>query len=127
MTNAIPYWNTMVQWNDNLAGAPAGLLVFCVCIAAGYVWKVIRVLPNRFIPLIVMLTGAVIHPSLTYVSGQAGPVLLRWSVVGFIIGFAAWVFHRLVLKKIEDKLGTKLDEADTEIVIPKDNYDPKKD
>lgn len=131
MTNAIPYWDTLVQWDAKLAGAPSGLLVFALCIAAGYVWKVIRVLPNRFIPLVVMLTGAVLHPALTYAADQAGPVWVRSAVVGFIIGFLAWLFHRLILKRIEDKLGAKLeDDSDPQAFVkppePKDNYDPNK-
>lgn len=128
-TNAIPYWDTLVKWNDSLAGAPSGLLVFALCIAAGYVWKVIRVLPNRFIPLVVMLIGAALHSLLTMVANQSAPVWVRSAVVGFIIGFVAWVFHRLVLKRLEDKFGTKLLEDETNpaafVKETKDKYDPK--
>ena len=34
-------------------------------------------------------------------------------MIGFIIAFAAWVFHRLALKRLEDRFGTKLTEDDT--------------
>lgn len=109
MTNAIPYWDVIVQWDKNLSGAPSGLLVFILCIAVGYVWKVIRVLPNRFIPLLVMLTGAGLHAAL---QPSPNPSIVRAAVVGFIIGFLAWLFHRLLLKKLEDKLGAKLLDED---------------
>lgn len=130
-TNSIPYWDTLIKWNDSLAGAPSGLLVFALCIAVGYVWKIIRVLPNRFIPLVVMLTGSVLHSLLTMVADQPAPVWVRSAVVGFIIGFLAWLFHHLLLKRLEDKFGAKLDEGDsnpTAFVKPqesKDSYDPK--
>jgi len=129
-TNAIPYWDTLVRWNESLIGAPAGLLIFILCIACGYVWKMVRVLPNRFIPLVVMLTGALLYPLLMWTKeGPPVPVIVRNSILGFIVGFAAWLFHRLLLKRIEDKFGAKLDEDEQEqqLVIPKDNYDPKKD
>ena len=112
MTNSIPYWDVIVQWDKNLNGAPSGLLVFLLCIAAGYVWKVIRVLPNRFIPLVVMLTGALLHSGLTYAEKQSLSDWIRAAVVGFIIGFLAWLFHRLLLKRLEDKFGAKLLDED---------------
>ncbi len=128
MTNAIPYWDTLVRWNESLIGAPAGLLIFILCIAMGYVWKMVRVLPNRFIPLVVMLTGAVLYPLLMWTKeGPPVPVIVRNAILGFIVGFAAWLFHRLLLKRIEDKFGVKVDEDTEELVIPKDKYDPKKD
>lgn len=130
-TNAIPYWDVLVSWDAKLAGAPSGLLVFALCIAFGYVWKAIKICPNRFTPLAVMLAGAVLHPALTYAAGQAGPVWVRSAVVGFIIGFLAWMFHRVLLKRIEDKFGVKLeDDSDPQAFVkpvePKDPYDPNK-
>ena len=132
MTNAIPYWDTLVNWDARLAGAPSGLLVFALCIAFGYLWKAIKVFPNRFTPLAVMVAGAILYPALTYAVNQSGPVWVRAAVVGFIIGFLAWLFHRLLLKKLEDKLGVKIDEGDSDPAAfvkpaePKDPYDPKK-
>ncbi len=108
MTNGIPYLDVIVQWDKSLNGAPSGILVFLLCIAVGYVWKVVKVLPNRFIPLVVMLTGSALHAGLTYSEKQTVADWIRAAVVGFIIGFLAWLFHRLLLKKLEDKLGAKL-------------------
>ena len=120
-TNTIPYWETLVEWDAKLAGAPSGLLVFALCIAAGYAWKSVKLLPNRVIPLVVMLTGAILHPILS------GGDVARTAVIGFVIGFLAWLFHRLILKRIEDRLGVKLTEDETDFIAkpPTDNYDPK--
>lgn len=113
-TNSIPYLDEAIKWSESLSNAPAAVLVFLMCIASGYVWKAIRVFPNRFTPLVVMIVGAVLLMGLTWASNSTGPVILRNAVVGFIIGFAAWLAHRLILKRIEDRFGKVTD--DTEFV-----------
>lgn len=100
----------LTQWNDKLMGAPSGVLVLFLCLAAGYVWKMIRVLPNRFIPLIVMLTGAIIFVLLNWATPTV-PLIAKHFVIGFIIGFVAWLCHNKFLKHIERKLGL-CDEKD---------------
>ena len=105
MTNSIPYWDQAIKWSESLMGAPAALLVVLVCIAAGYVLKMIQVFPNRFIPLCVMLIGAAFLMMMTWVAKSEIPVLTRNFCVGFVLGFIAWMLHRLVLKRIEKKFG----------------------
>lgn len=114
MTNSIPYLDDAIRWSESLSNAPAAVLVFIMCIASGYVWRAIRVFPNRFTPLVVMLAGAFLLMGLTWVSHSTAPVIMRNACVGFIIGFAAWVAHRLVIKRIEDRFGKITD--DTEFV-----------
>lgn len=117
-TNTLSYWDTAVRLNEHLTGAPAGILVFIICIAIGYIWKNIHVLPNRFIPLIVMLSGSILNPLLYWPNNTKDAV--RLLVIGFIIGFVSWIFHKLVLKKIEDKFGVKLDDDTQFIEKPKE-------
>lgn len=109
-------------------GAPAAVLVFLLCLAAGYVWKIIHVLPNRFIPLVVMVTGAALLPLLLWKDEARMPHHLRVAIVGFIIGCVAWLVLRVGLKKLENRLGTSLtDENTTFITKPThDDYDPNK-
>jgi len=107
-TNSIPYWDKVLQADDILRAAPAGILVFVLCIAFGYTWRAIKVLPNRFTPLVVMIFGAIFNLGLNWAQADR----LRFLVVGFILGFAAWATHRLIIKRIEDKFGGKLDEDD---------------
>jgi len=126
-TNAIPYWDVLVSWDAKLAGAPSGLLVFALCIAIGYVWKATRICPNRFTPLAVMVFGLLANLGLNWKQ----PDRLRFAIIGLIIGFLAWMFHRLLLKRLEDKFGVKLeDDSDPQAFVkpaePKDQYDPNK-
>jgi len=114
-TNSIPYLNKLAELNDQLAGAPSGVLVFFGCIAFGYMWKWIKLLPNRFIPLAVVFSGAVLNPVLQG-KYDSFATIARVALLGFIIGFLAWLFHRLLLKKLEDKLGVKLEEGNTDII-----------
>jgi len=96
---------TLIDWNEKLIGAPSGVLVFLLCIAVGYSWKAIRVLPNRFIPVLVMFAGAVAFPLLNWQHGDGHQSFVRHSALGFIIGFVAWLAHNQVIKRIEEKLG----------------------
>ncbi len=68
-----------------------------------------------------MVMGAILHPVLT-----PGPQVARAAVIGFVIGFLAWVFHKLVLKRVEDRFGVRLEEDDaTQVPIKyKDDYKP---
>lgn len=113
MTNAIPYFEEAVRWSESLMNAPAALLVLLVCISVGYVLKAISVFPNRFIPLAVMVIGAVFLMLLTFVKNAEIPAMTRNFCVGFVLGFAAWVIHRVALKRLEEKFGWfKLDETE---------------
>jgi len=122
-TNSIPYWDKVLKADEILRVAPAGILVFALCIAIGYVWRAIRICPNRFTPLVVMIFGAGFNLALNW-----SPVdRVRYLVAGFILGFAAWATHRLIIKRIEDKFGGKLDDEDEPPAIPKptkDDYKP---
>lgn len=113
MTNSIPLFDEAVQWSEQLMNAPAAILVYILCIASGYVWKMIRVLPNKFIPLVVMCIGAILLVMLTWAAGLSIQAITRNAVVGFIIGFIAWLSHMFVLKKLETKFGiTFVDNKD---------------
>lgn len=114
MTNSIPYLDDAIRWSESLSNAPAAVLVFLMCIASGYVWKAIHIFPNRFTPLVVMFVGSFLLMGLTWAVDAAAPHVLRNACVGFIIGFAAWLAHRLILKRIEDRFGKVTD--DTEFV-----------
>lgn len=129
-TNAIPYLDTIVSWSDNLMGAPAAALVFFLCLAAGLGWKIIHVLPNRFIPVVVMLTGSVLLPVLLWKEDAKLAHHMRIAVIGFIIGCVAWLVLRVGLKQLETRLGTNLTDEDTMHFTkpkpPHDDYDPHK-
>lgn len=114
-TNSIPYLDEAIRWSESLSNAPAAVLVFLMCIASGYVWRAIKIFPNKYTPLVVMIVGAMLLMGLTWVGTAPVPVVMKNFCVGFIIGFLAWLFHRLLIKRLEDWLGTKLTD-DTEFV-----------
>ena len=105
MTNSIPYLDTVIQWSNSLVGLPAGALVFILCISAGYIWKSIRVFPNRLIPLVVMVTGGLTMLLLTWAANEPVPLRSRYVIIGIIIGFVAWMVHLLVIKRIVKRFG----------------------
>lgn len=108
MTNQIPYLGDAIRWSEGLYNAPAAVLVFLFCIASGYVWRAIKVFPNRYTPLAVMVAGAILLTGMDWVSKPTAPAVIRSASIGFIIGFLAWLLHRLLIKRVEDWLGSKL-------------------
>ena len=105
-------WQTVNQaFNLKLA-----VLVGVACIAFGYFLRTIKKFPNALIPAVVMIAGGVVSIFLQ----PEGPKELSsraWDVknftAGFGVGFLAWIFHKSILKKIEDKFGIKAQTDDT--------------
>lgn len=98
---------TLIKLNDQLAGAPAGLLVVFFCIAIGYLLKGIETFPNRRIPLAVVICSTILFMALSPTREADVPLriwLTRNFAVGFILGFVAWALHKLILQHIEDKV-----------------------
>ena len=99
---------TLLKLNDQLAGAPSGVLLVFFAIALGYLLKTIAAFPNRFIPLVVVVFCTVgfmvIAPNKP--DDMALRIYLgRNFIIGFIIGFLAWTFHAQILKRwIDPKL-----------------------
>lgn len=125
----------LVDLLHQLYGLPADLLVGLLCIVVGYVLRLIKSFPNNAIPLCCVILGAVFLPIIEEPC-PAGTTLIAWRVrnviIGMIIGCAAWLFHRLVLKRVEDKfpwLKNLLEPdapQDTEVPPPKTPYFPPK-
>jgi hypothetical protein len=107
-TNSIPYLDTITRWVESINNAPSAVLTLLLCIAAGYLWKSIKVLPNKFIPAVVMVVGGAALMALQWKTTEH----LRAFVVGFFIGFVAWLIHNQVIKRIAKRFG--LDSGDDE-------------
>lgn len=91
----------------SLYGAPGYVIVFLSTIVFGYVLRAIKRFPNAGIPVAVVLWGAVCNIMLADV--YSPPASLRlWLtknlLIGFIIGFVSWSFHKVFLKRFEEKL-----------------------
>lgn len=106
ITNSIPYLDQVLRYNDALLGLPALPLVFISCLALGYAAKACPFVPNRHIPLVVLLGGTLGNIVLG-LGGLRGPMqsvtqdIARQSMLGLIVSCVAWYVHSRYLKKFE--------------------------
>lgn len=105
--------NNFLSALDKLEGLSAAALVFVLCLATGYAWRGLNLkwFPNDAIPVVVMLTGAIVMAFIA--DGRPTTMPPRvWTVrnlaIGFVIGAFAWLVHNYALSKIEDWLVSKL-------------------
>lgn len=100
--------NTLLQINDSLAHAPAGVIAMLFAIALGYVLKSAALFPNKLIPLVIVPVTAVLYAliqlceDLLAAKPHAGLYLLLNFALGFVYGFAAWLLHAQVLRRFID-------------------------
>ncbi len=101
--------NTLIQFNDAMGHAPAGVIAMLFAIALGYVLKTARFFNNRLIPVIVVPVTSIVY-SLIQVSEHLmtdGPhhpwlYLVFNLALGFIYGAFAWLLHAQILKRFVD-------------------------
>lgn len=98
------YIDSAVQVLQKLSGLPAIALVALLCLAAGYVLRFWKAFPNNAIPLVVTILGA----TYALIADDRNDTPLRiWMarnvIVGLIVGFATWAFHKMILSRIETK------------------------
>jgi len=97
--------NTLLQLNDTLAHAPAGVIAMLFAIALGYMLKATALFPNNRIPLIVLPVTAVLFALIQFCADKlagkqhAALYLLINFMIGFIFGFIAWILHAQILKR----------------------------
>lgn len=95
--------NDVVTWLFSLG--PEYLTVGIVLLV-GYVFRLIKSVPNDAIPLLSVFVGAVAYgllaPPATPDPRFHNPVA-RLYIVGAFLGFVAWVAHNKFLKQFEDK------------------------
>lgn len=96
--------NELVKLNDQLWGAPAGVLVAIFSITLGYVLKATP-FNNHYIPLIVVVVctaGFMLSAPVQTPDVPLRIYLTRNFMIGFIIGGATWLFHAQILKRWVD-------------------------
>lgn len=96
---------TLIKINDQLAGAPSGVLLVLFAIALGYLLKIVSAFPNKFIPLVVVVfctIGFMVVAPARPAELELRIYLGRNFLIGFIIGFVAWTFHAQILKRWVD-------------------------
>lgn len=102
-------YDTIKQYVEAAYTLPGWALSWLLCIVFGYVLRRIKSYPNGGIPLTCVFLGSI----LTMLLAPPSPIefgATRWRttnlVIGGLVGFAAWLSHRLVLNRIEDKFPT---------------------
>ena len=99
-------------------GLPGHAVVGLSCIIMGYTLRFIKRFPNDGIPLACILWGMAFNPMIADVRLPGTSLriwLVRNALLGLIIGGGAWMLHKYLLSRIEDKipgLSQKLAEAD---------------
>jgi hypothetical protein len=100
--------NWLLQINDSLAHAPAGVIAMLFAIAFGYMLKATTIVQNTRIPLFVLPVTAVLFALIQLCADElagkqhAGLYLLLNFMIGFIFGFIAWLLHAQILKRFVD-------------------------
>ena len=95
----------IIKLNDQLYGAPIGVLIGFFAIVLGYLLKTIPNFDNRYIPIVVVLSSTI---GFMLISPECPPEIkhriwqVRNFIIGFIIGFAAWTFHAQILRRFID-------------------------
>lgn len=90
---------------DYLQVAPAWFMVVAASIVIGYILKLWKLFPNQLIPVCVVPAAIAIEIALMWPARQQplGSWFVRQGIVGMVLGFAAWVLHRAILHRFEDK------------------------
>ena len=93
----------------NLSAVPFTVMS---CLVIGYVFRAIPIFPNKWIPLVVILSGETflfLNPHPSSVSNSA---FYAHSIIGgLFIGLLAWLFHDKFIQGFEDKICMKFPSA----------------
>lgn len=83
--------------------APLSVLTILFLNALGYGLKFLPWVPNRIIPLVLMLAGAAVMVFLAPVPAGRNPLVLL-GLMGWIFGCIAWLVHAVALRRLEKYL-----------------------
>jgi hypothetical protein len=99
------------NWLMSLGAAP---FTFAAVIIIGYVFRIIPIFPNRFIPGICMLAGPLVFVLLNpHPSSEPSKIFYTHSIIGgLFIAVSAWLVHDKFISRWEDKLKFRFPGAD---------------
>jgi len=83
------------------------LLVVLVVWVAGYILRLIKIFPNKWIPVCLIIVGTALYPLTTnpgQMSFEVRNPLVRQCLIGLVLGFTAWLVHGKLLKPLEAKI-----------------------
>jgi hypothetical protein len=109
--------DSFIQLLNSLYGLPSSLLVGITCIIFGYALRLAKNFPNNGIPLACILWGMTFTPLISDIPAHTSfrVWLGRNILLGAIIGAGAWLAHKWLLKRVEDRvplLGSMLSHVD---------------
>jgi hypothetical protein len=89
----------------------------------GWLLKSVKVFPNQGIPATVVIAGGALGFFLVPMQGPADwafqvsdPAVadvIRRVGIGLVIGFAAWMLHKVALRRLENFISSKFGNGDT--------------
>lgn len=85
---------------DYIQSAPLSVLTIIFLNGLGYGLKFIPWIPNRSIPLALMLAGALVMMTLAPVPEGRNPLVLL-GLMGWVFGCIAWIVHAVALRRLE--------------------------
>lgn len=107
--NDVPQtFEKLAKFNEQLMGAPVGVLLFLAVIAIGYVLRVWHKCPNNLIPVLQVVMGMVLWMFVCPEMMKSDSVRVWWGrnlLIGIIIPCSAWLVQRTIIKRIEKKFG----------------------
>lgn len=83
------------------------------CIIIGYVFRAVPIFPNKWIPIVVILSGQIfllVNPRPTSV--EVGAYFAHSIIGGLFLGVVAWLLHDKFLQNFEDKITAKFPAAE---------------
>lgn len=94
-------------WVQDAYSWPSWAIAAALVLAFGYCLRAWVAFPNQAIPLVCLLMGGIFTELLAPGAPQSFDAH-RWRALNFaigaVVGLLAWLLHKYVLKKIEDKL-----------------------
>ena len=85
---------------DYIQSAPLSVLTILFLNGLGYALKFLPFVPNRSIPLALMLCGALVMMFLAPLPEGRNPLVLL-GLMGWIFGCVAWLVHVMILRRLE--------------------------
>lgn len=95
---------------DWVSGAPPPILATLGTLLCGFMLKRLDVLPNKYIPGILMLA---VGPGLLLLARYG---LARFYVEGMVYAGIVWLFHAQIWKRVAPLVGIKSEGFETETV-----------
>jgi hypothetical protein len=122
--------NSLLQLNDALLHAPAGVIAILFAVALGYMLKASVIVSNNRIPLFVLPVTAIMFALIQLCADLIAAKDHAWLylplnfMIGFIFGLFAWLLHAQILKRFLDPRIFN-DDGTTRLFAKPDNQNPK--